>query len=124
MEWFEAIIGALCGGILTMVSTILYFKPKLKEAKADADKAETEASVAKYTHLLERIREMEELYKQQGETIDALRREILEISDAKFLSDQRVQTLERENERLVARVDELATEVEAYKVLLNKSGDK
>ena len=124
MEWFDAIIGAICGSILSMVSTILYFKPKLKEAKADADKAETEASVAKYTHLLERIREMEELYKQQGETIDALRREILEISDAKFLSDQRVQTLERENERLVARVDELATEVEAYKVLLNKSGDK
>ena len=59
----------------------------------------------------------------QGETIDALRREILEISDAKFLSEQRVQTLERENERLVKRVDELATEVEAYKVLLNKSGD-
>ena len=72
---------------------------------------------------MKRIRTMEDLYKQQGETIDALRREILEISDAKFLSEQRVQTLERENERLVKRVDELATEVEAYKVLLNKSGD-
>lgn len=124
MDWLDSIIGAVGGGLLTVVGSIVYFRPKLKEAKAEADKAETEASVAKYTHLLERIREMEELYKQQGETIDALRREILEISDAKFLSDQRVQTLERENERLVTRVDELATEVEAYKVLLNKAGEK
>lgn len=125
MDWFEAIIGALSGGILTMVSTILYFRPKLKEAKAEAKKAETEASVAEYSHLLERIRTMEELYKQQGELIDGLRQELLALGQEKFQSDQRVIALEKENEQLVRRVDELATEVEAYKIIVNsKMTDK
>ena len=119
MEWFEAIIGALSGGILTLVSAIIYFRPKLKEAKAEASKAETEASAMEYSHLLERIRTMEELYKQQGELIDGLRQELLALGQEKFQSDQRVIALEKENEQLVKRVDELATEVEAYKIIVN-----
>ena len=108
-----------------MVSTILYFRPKLKEVKAEAKKAETEASVAEYSHLLERIRTMEELYKQQGELIDGLRQELLALGQEKFQSDQRVIALEKENEQLVRRVDELATEVEAYKIIVNsKMTDK
>ena len=124
MEWFRAIIGALCGGILTMVSTILYFKPKLKEAKATASKAETEASVAEYSHLLDRIRTMEELCKRQGGVIDELRHELLKLGQEKFQSDQRVIALEKENELLMKRVDELATEVEAYKFIVETNSNK
>ena len=35
MEWIEAIVGAIGGGLITLVSTIFYFKPKLKEARAE-----------------------------------------------------------------------------------------
>lgn len=120
MEWFEAIIGALGGGILTFVSTMAYFRPKLKEAHAEASKAETEAEVAEYSALLERINKMEEMYRQQGDTIDELRQQLLKMSQAKFESDKKVLELERENERLTERVNELAKEVEAYKVIANK----
>lgn len=120
MEWFEAIIGALGGGIITFVSTILYFRPKLKEAKAEASKAETEASVAEYTHLLERIRTMEELYQKQGETIDDLRKQLLELGQAKFESDKKVILLEKENKDLHIRVDKLSEEIEAYKTIVTK----
>lgn len=117
MEWFEAIIGALSGGLLTLASTILYFRPRLKEAKAGASRAETEASVAEYSHLMERIHTQEELYKRQGELVAELRQELLRLGQEKYESDQRVITLEKENERLMRRVDELATEVEAYRYI-------
>ena len=121
MEWFEAIAGALGGSILTLASAIVYFRPKLKEAKATASKAETEASAAEYTHLLERIHTMEELYKKQGEVVSELRRELLKLGEEKFQSDQKVIALEKENERLMKRVDELATDVEAYRHIAERN---
>lgn len=120
MEWFEAIIGALSGGILGIVSSIIYLRPKLKEAKAGASKAETEASEAKYEHLLNRINTMEAMYKQQGEVIDTLRAELLKLGEEKFKSDQKVIALENENKALKERVDRLTEEVEAYKVPAGK----
>lgn len=117
MEWFEAIIGALSGGVLTLVSTIAYFRPKLQEAKAEASKAETEASSAEYAHLLERINTMEEMYKRQGETIDSLRKELLELGQAKYESDKKVLQLESENKTLLERVEKLAEAVNAYKTI-------
>lgn len=120
MEWFEAIIGALGGSILGVVSSIIYLRPKLKEAKAGASKAETEASEAKYEHLVNRINTMETMYKQQGEVIDTLRSELLKLGEAKFKSDQKVIALENENKTLKERVDKLTEEVEAYKTIINK----
>ena len=117
MDWFEAIIGALSGGLLTLASTILYFRPRLKEAKAGASKAETEASAAEYSHLMERIRTQEELYRKQGVVVAELRQELLKLGQEKYESDQRVVALEKENERLMKRIDELATDVEAYRHL-------
>ena len=124
MDWFEAIVGALSGGLLTLASTILYFKPKLKEAQAGASKAETEASAVQYAHLMDRIHTMEELYKKQGEVVSELRRELLKLGQEKYESDQKVMTLEKENERLMRRVDELATEVEAYRYIVENSNKK
>lgn len=120
MEWFEAIVGALGGGIITFVSTILYFRPKLKEARADASKAETEASAAEYAHLLERIHTMEDLYKKQGEVIDELRERLLKISEEKMDRDLEVAELKIANETLTKRVNELEHEVNAYKIIVEK----
>lgn len=120
MEWFEAIVGALGGGILTFVGSVIYFRPKLQEAKAEASKAETEASAAEYTHLLERINTMEELYKRQGEELDELRKKLLALGREKLESDEKVLKLESENKNLQERVDKLSEEVEAYKTLIKK----
>ena len=120
MEWFEAIVGALGGGIITFVSTILYFRPKLKEAKAEANKAETEASAAEYAHLLERIHTMEELYKKQGETIDELREKLLKLGEEKLDRELEVAELKIANETLTKRVSVLEKELEAYKIIVDK----
>ena len=105
----------MSGGLLTLASTILYFRPRLKEAKAGASKAETESSAAQYSHLMERSRTQEELCKKQGIVIVELRQDLLKLGEEKYESDQRVMALEKENERLMKRIDELATDVEAYR---------
>lgn len=119
MEWFEAIIGALAGGILTLVSTILYFRPKLREAKAEASKAETEASAAEYSHLLERIKNAEDMYKQQGEMLDELRTQLLAKSKENYDLRDKMQQLENENRELTKKVDSLTKDVQAYKQLMH-----
>lgn len=120
MEWIEAIVGAIGGGLITLVSTIFYFKPKLKEARADASKAETEASAAEYAHLLERIKTMEEMYQKQGEIVDELRSQVLALGRDKLERDLKIVQLENDNKALTKKVDELTREVEAYKVLTKK----
>ena len=117
MEWLEFILSALGGSVVGGVGSILYFRPKLKEAKAEASKAETEASSAEYAHLLERINTMEEMYKRQGETIDSLRKELLDLGQAKYESDKKVLQLEAENRTLRERVDKLSEAVNAYKTI-------
>ena len=120
MEWFEAIVGALGGGILTFVGSVIYFQPKLKEAKAEASKAETEASAAEYAHLIERIKTMEEMYQRQGEIIDDLRAKVLELGQEKLERDEKIIKLEQDNKALTRKVDELTKEVEAYRVIAKK----
>ena len=120
MEWFEAIIGALAGGILTLVSTILYFRPKLREAKAEASKAETEASAAECSHLLERIKNAEDMYKQQGEMLDELRTQLLAKSKENYDLRDKMQQLENENRELTKKVDSLTKDVQAYKQLMHE----
>ena len=122
MEWFQAIVGALSGGLLTALGGIFYLKSRMQKEGAEADMAKTEASKLEYAHLLERITNAEKMYAQQGEIISELRQQILKLSAEKFDSDQKVQVLTAESKRLKAenenlrmRVDELAAEVDAYK---------
>ena len=122
MEWFQAIVGALSGGLLTALGGIFYLKSRMQKEGAEADMAKTEASKAEYAHLLERIANAEKMYAQQGEVINDLREQVLKLSSEKFESDQKVQVLTAESRRLKAeneslrmRVDELAAEVDAYK---------
>jgi len=117
MEWLDSLVGALGGGLLSILGSIVYFRPKLKEAKAAAKKAETEASSMEYAHLLERIKNAEELYQKQGETIDDLRKKVLELGKEKMERDEKIQSLEIQNKKLTNRVNELSKEIEAYKVI-------
>ena len=91
-----------------MVGSIVYFRPKLKQAKADAVKAETEANAATFEHLMERINKMDLLYEQQSKMIDDLRGQILTLGAEKLERDKEIQALR-------AEVDRLTKELEDYK---------
>ena len=104
-----------------MVGSIVYFRPKLKQARADAKKAETEASAMEYSHLLERINTMEEMYQKQGEALDELRNQLLRKGQENFELQQRIIQVEAENAELKIEVNKLREDVNAYKTLMNKS---
>lgn len=118
MDWYDFILSALGGSVLGGIGSIFYFKPKLKEARAEASKAEVEASSAEYAHLLERINSMEKMYTEQGATIDALRKEQMELAAAKYESDKKVLKLEKEVQDLRQKNEALTKDLEAYKVLM------
>lgn len=107
MEWLDSLVGALGGGLLSILGSVVYFKPKLKEAKAEASKAETEAGIMQYEHLMARVNSMEELYKRQGEIVDGLRNDVMKKSQENFDLKSRVEKLERENRELKQMVENL-----------------
>ena len=118
MEWLDSLVGALGGGLLSIAGSIVYFRPKLKEAKAEAKKAETEASAMEYSHLLDRIKNMEELYAKQGEIIDTLRKQVLELGQEKLERDKEIQSLRAENKENKQLIEKLTQEVDSYKKII------
>lgn len=120
MDWI-ALIGAVFGGsVLSAVGSILYFKPKLREAQAKAKTAETEAADKEHASLAARVESLTKLYTQQGESLDALRKQLLEMAEQKQQSDLRVIQVETENKQLRERVSSLEQEVTAYKTIVKK----
>lgn len=115
MEWFESILShvvTLIGGI---GGSILYFRPKLKEAQAGADIKTQEAKNFQYESLINRINSMEKMYNEQiasqNDIIANLRAEVLKLSEEKFTNEKRMLQFEQENETLRKRVTELEAEV-------------
>ena len=104
--------------MLSIAGSIVYFRPKLKEAKAEAKKAETEASAMEYSHLLDRIKNMEELYAKQGEIIDTLRKQVLELGQEKLERDKEIQSLRAENKENKQLIEKLTQEVDSYKKII------
>ena len=117
MEWLSLILTTLGGGILALVGSMLYFRPKLKQAQAEAAIKETEAETGRYEALVKRLNSMEEMYGEQGRQMDELRKEILRLSDEKFSNEKRIIQLEGENKTLSEKVARLEKELEAYKFI-------
>ena len=124
MNWLEIIVTAIVTIVTTLGGSILYFRPKLKEANANAMKAQTDAQEYAYNSLLERINRMEKMYNEQYEgqnqVIAELRQEVLKLTKDKFDSDQQIIRLQGENEALRNRVDGLEKELQAYKTITGK----
>lgn len=116
MEWLQLLLTAIGGSVTGLIGSIVYFRPKLKEVKADASKAETEASDAKVKYLIERVESVEKLYAQQGLVLDEVRQKVLTLTREVQERDQRIVQLETENKALKTQVDRLEKEVEAYKI--------
>lgn len=105
MEWLDTLWSALGGSLITLIGGIVYLKPRLKTAKADASKAETEAHDARNDYLIKRIESMEKLYQDQGAILDSMRTKFLEMEKELHERDQRIVQLENENNTLRAKLE-------------------
>jgi len=111
MEWLQLILSAIGGSVVSLVSSILYFRPKLKEANANAVKTQAEAQNYVLDSLVSRMNQMEKMYNEQLESqnkvISELRAEVLNLTKEKFESDKRILVLEDENKQLRAEIEQL-----------------
>lgn len=116
MGWWETLLSAICGGgVITMLYDLFSVRPRLKAARADARKAETEAADASVKYLVDRIESVERLYKEQGELLDGFRKRQLEIEKELSEKNSKIASLEGENRALKAKVDKLEKESAEYK---------
>ena len=124
MEWLQIIITAIVTIVTTLGGSILFFRPKLKEAKANAQKAQTDAQDYAYNSLLGRINQMEKMYNEQyaaqNTTISELRTEVLKLTEEKFETAKEMAAIKGENNALRARVEQLEKEVQAYRTIAGK----
>ena len=124
MEWYEILITNVVSLLTGLGGTILYFRPKLREARAEASVKETEAQNFMYESLMSRINSMEKYYNEQYESqnkvIEDLRQEVLKLTKEKFDNEKRMIQLEGENNALKERIDSLEKEVQAYKTIAGK----
>ena len=121
MTWLEPVLTAVVSLITGVGGSILYFRPKLKEANANALKAQTDAQDYALNSLIGRINQMEKMYNEQyasqSKVIENLRSEVLKLTEEKFASDKELATLKGENKALRERVDQLEKEVQANKTI-------
>lgn len=112
MEWLEPVLTAVVSLITGIGGSILYFRPKLKEANASALKAQTDAQDYAYNSLIGRINQMEKMYNEQyaaqNKTIADLRAEVLKLTEEKFNNEKLIIQLR-------TRVEQLEKEIGTYK---------
>lgn len=119
--WFGILISGIVSLVTGIGGSIFYFRPKLKEANANAQKAQTDAQDYAYNSLLGRINQMEKMYNEQyaaqNNTIAALRSEVLKLTEEKYETAKEMAAIKGENNALRSRVDQLEKEVQAYKTI-------
>lgn len=127
MDWIGYLLTAMGGSVTALVGSIIYFRPKLKEAQASADMKEVEAQNFLYDSLMNRVNSIEKMYNEQGEIINRqnviiaeLRSEIIKMSEEKFSSEKRMLQLEAENKEFRSKVDQLEKEVSAYRTITGR----
>jgi len=108
-ETLLGILAAIFGGL--NIFQFIFFRSTKKEYWARAEQAAVEAKDARFDSLQKQINDMETLYKQQGEELSAVRKELLEVTKAKMDSDKRVTQLEYENQALKEKVERLEKKV-------------
>ena len=108
MDWINILLSAIGGSVASFIGSIMYFRPKLREARAEAKIKEVEAQKEHYDFLTQKIADMEKRCAEQDRIIDELREKILKISEEKFKNDERILKLEGENRQLEQKLKQLA----------------
>lgn len=106
------------------VFQFIFLRSTRKKYEAEGIKAEADAEETRQTTLERRLAAIEQLYAEQGRTIDSLRIDYLKLSEEKFLNEKRIVQLEGENKALKEKVDRLEREVAAYKTLSRNETDR
>lgn len=96
----------------------LSFRAYKKKYESIAEKDTAEAEESKQAALERRLSSMEKLYEEQGTVIDGLRKDILKLSSEKYANDRRIIQLEAENKTLKEKVEQLESDVNAYKTIV------
>ena len=112
MGWLELLISNLASVVVGTGGAVLYFRPKLKEANASAVKAQTDAQNYVYESLISRINSMEKMYNEQyaeqNKIIAELRKEVIKLTEEKFVNEKLILQLR-------TRIEQLEQEVNASK---------
>lgn len=106
MDW-KFIISTLVGILFGGGGSVLFYRSKLREAKTNADKKQSE-------YLEERIASITKMYEEQGKALDDVRSRVLELTKASLEKDEKIAFLESENRKLSDKIDELKSELSSY----------
>lgn len=109
MDWTNILTTAM-GLLLGGSGSILYFRPKLKEAQVGAAKAQTQ-------YLEERIDSISKLYSEQGNKVDQLCNQVTDLKIKILEKETRIATLEAENKKLTLKLQEMEEELSAYRII-------
>ena len=128
MEPLNLILGAFLALFAGLnIFPFINFRAFKKKYQKLAEKDMAEAEESKQSALERRLQAMENLFNEQGEEIDGLRKEILTLKSEKHASDRRLVDLEAENKSLKdevqlykTKVDGLEKEVQAYRAIIKK----
>lgn len=120
MEWVNLILAAIGGSVTSVVGSIFYFRPKLKELQAGASKAQTEADDARLNYLMQRIESSEKLYTEQGKALDDLRKKQLQLETELHEKNKRITLVETENRALNEKISALESENKTLSEMVNQ----
>lgn len=109
MDW-TLILTTAMGLLLGGGSSILYFRPRLKEAKVGAAKTQSQ-------YLEERIDSIGKLYAEQGKKVDELCSQVTDLKIKVLDKEARIATLESENKQLKQKIQGMEEELSAYRVI-------
>lgn len=107
MDW-KFIVTTLVGILFGGGGSVLFYRSKLREARTNADKAQSE-------YLEGRLASMSRMYEEQGKALDDVRSRVLELSKSILDKDERIAQLESENRKLSAKVAKLEKELTVYR---------
>ena len=120
MDW-NILFGILAGLFGTLnIFQVFTFRAYKKKYVAVAEKERAEAEEQKQSAIERRLEAMEKLYAEQGDMIDKLREQVINLSKEKFENEKRIIQLEGENRSLKEKVDWLEKDLNAYKTLYER----
>ena len=120
LEWILGTVATILAGL--DIFQFFFFRSTKRRYEAEAEKAKIESEQTRSDYLEKRIESMEKMYSQQGDLLDRLREQVLQLSEENLENKQTIQRLESEKKTLSEKVEKLETEVQAYRTIRGNYG--
>jgi len=105
MDWTSLIVSITSTGVLVELGNLIYFRPKLSQARAEARIKQVEADDKRHDYLEERIASMERLYAEQGKRLDDVCSRLIEVKAENARIKIELVEVKEENRALKAKLD-------------------